>query len=96
MKLKHNLYRQIITIVFVIFTIMYISLAIILPKALTPIYEKNIYLTLKTPLNVIQHNLADNEIDDDIAYIYVKNGVVNSSNNLLNIINLPTEQILEK
>ena len=96
MTLKHNLYRQIITIVFIIFAIMYISLAIILPKALTPIYEKNIYLTLKTPLNVIQHNLADNEIDDDIAYIYVKNGVVNSSNNLANIIGLSTEQILEK
>lgn len=75
---------------------MYISLAIILPKALTPIYEKNIYLTLKTPLNVIQHNLSDNDIDDEIAYIYVKDGVVNNSNNLNDVIDLSTAQILEK
>lgn len=94
--LQHNLYRQIITIVFVIFAIMYVSLAIILPKALTPIYEKNIYLTLKTPLDVIHHNLSDNEIKNEIGYIYVKNGVVNSSNNLSSVIKLSTSQILEK
>ena len=96
MKLKHNLYRQLITIVLVMFAIIYVSLAIILPKALAPIYEKTIYLNLKTPLAVIQHNLSDNEIDDHIAYIYVKDGVVNESNNLSTIIDLDTKQVLEK
>ncbi len=96
MKLKHNLYRQIITIVLIMFAIIYVSVAIILPKVLAPIYEKNIYLNLKTPLNVIQHNLSDNEIDDDIAYIYIKNGTLEKSNNLESIIDLKAEQILEK
>ena len=96
MKLKHNLYRQIITIVLIMFAIIYISVAIILPKVLAPIYEKNIYLNLKTPLDVIQHDLSDNEIDDNIAYIYVKDGVVNKSNNLTDVIDLSTEQVLEK
>ena len=94
MKLKHNLYRQLITIVLIMFAIIYVSLAIILPKALSPIYEKTIYLNLKTPLAVIQHNLSDNEIDDHIAYIFVKDGVVNESNNLSIIIDLDAKQVL--
>ncbi len=96
MKLKHNLYRQLITIVLIMFAIIYVSLAIILPKALSPIYEKTIYLNLKTPLEVIQHDVSDNELDNNIAYIYIKDGVVNKSNNLTDILDLDTKQILEK
>ena len=76
MNLKHNLYRQILTIVLIMFALIYISIAIILPKVLIPIYEKNIYLYLKTPLDVVNNNVITNEIESSIAYIYQKDNII--------------------
>jgi len=96
MKLKYNLYRQLIAIVLVVFALVYISIAIILPKTLIPIYEKNIYLNLEIPLDVVQNNINDSVIEKDIAYIFVRDNVVTISSNLPKIIKLSTEKILEK
>ena len=96
MKLKYNLYRQLIAIVLIVFALVYISIAIILPKTLIPIYEKNIYMSLEIPLDVVQNNISDSTIEKDIAYIFVKDNVVTTSSNLSKVIKLPTDQILEK
>lgn len=95
MNLRHNLYRQILTIVLIMFALIYISFAIILPKVLIPIYEKNIYLYLKTPLDVVNNNAITNEIESSIAYIYQKDNIITTSSNLNDIINLSAKQILE-
>ena len=71
MKLKHNLYRQLITIVLIMFALIYVSVAVILPKTLIPIYEKNIYFNLKIPLDIVQSNIGDSSLEDNIAYIFV-------------------------
>ena len=96
MKLKHNLYRQLILIVLVIFVLVYVSMAFILPKALIPIYEKNIYFNLQLPLDVIQGNIDDSTLENDVAYIFVRNNMVSTSNNLSKVIQLPTNEILKK
>lgn len=96
MNLKQNLYRQIVTIVFVMFALIYISISVILPKALIPIYEKNIYLYLKTPLDVVKDDLNTNEINSSVAYLYIKNGNITTSNNLNQVIHLTPGQILQK
>ena len=95
-----TLSRQLLFVTFIIFSIIFISLGILLPKALLPIYENNIYQYLKQPLSVIQSDFDDMDIDTDIAYLYVYNmngetGVV-VSNNLSELIGAPTEQILNK
>ena len=95
MKLRHNLYRQILTIVCIMFVLIYVSMAIILPKILIPFYEKNIYLYLQTPLDVVRDDINLSEIDTDVAYIYEKDGYITSSNNLNEVINLPAKQILK-
>lgn len=95
MNLKHNLYRQILTIVLIMFALIYISIAIILPKVLIPFYEKNIYLYLKTPLDVVRNDVSSTEIDSSIAYIYETNDVITTSSNLKEVINLLPDQILE-
>ena len=76
MNLKHNLYRQILTIVLIMFALIYISIAIILPKVLIPFYEKNIYLYLQTPLDIISDDSIATEIDSSVAYIYEKDDVI--------------------
>lgn len=96
MKLKHNLYRQLITIVLVMFGVIYISVAVVLPKILVPIYEKNIYLNLQIPLDVVQSNISDSSLENNIAYIFSKDGVITSSSNLSEIIHLPANEILKK
>jgi len=93
MKLKTTLYRQLISIAVVICGIIFISLGLLLPKLLLPIYEKNIYQYLKQPLELIGGNIANNEYGD-IAYLYIVDNNIIASENLQDIIELPAKQIL--
>lgn len=93
MKLKTTLYRQLISIAVIICGIIFISLGLLLPKLLLPIYEKNIYQYLKQPLELIGGNIENNEFDD-VAYLYVVDNRIIASENLQDIIDLPAKQIL--
>ena len=95
--LKNNLIKQLVTIGFIIVGIISLSLIILLPKLLLPIYERNIYQYLKQPLELIDNNIDDNIIENDIAYIYIKsNDDVITSNNFTNIINADYNLVLSK
>ncbi len=96
MKLKHNLYRQLLVVTIAIFMIIYINVAIILPRTLVPLYEKSIYAYLNNPLEIVRNDFSTNDIESDIAYIYINGENIYSSNNLNEIINLNTKQILDK
>ena len=87
MKLKTNLAHQLLFLIIVIISIIVISLGFILPKNLLPIYENNIYSYLKQPLNFVGTNLNNNNIDSELAYIYVSSDdVILKSDNLTDII----------
>ena len=72
--------------------IIVISLGIILPNNLIPIYETNIYNYLRQPLSFVQDEEDLNEnINTEIAYIYIYNIAENSisiSDNLPKIIDI--------
>lgn len=88
---KISLTKQLIYIILLIVGIIFISLVIILPKQLLPIYEENIYNKLKQPLTFIKNH---NDIDSlntfnetDIGYIYLINtDKVYVSNNINQVI----------
>lgn len=82
MKLTHNLYRQILTIVCIIFALIYIIVAVVIPKTLIPFYEKNIYLYLQTPLEVVRNDINLSKIDTSVAFIYKENDLLTTSSNL--------------
>lgn len=89
--------RQLLSIAIVIFSVIFISLGILLPKALVPIYEKNIYRYLKEPLVLIQNNVDSDELDTDIAYLYIiDDEQIIYSDNLKKVIKASPKQILEK
>ena len=93
--IKTTLYRQLISIAIIICGIIFISLGLLLPKLLLPIYEKNIYEYLKQPLELIENDV--NKADfEDIAYLYVVDNEVIVSDNLKEIIDMDTKQILDK
>ena len=96
MNLKHNLYKQLLTIVILVFTIIYISVVIILPKSLVPIYEKAIFSYLKNPLDVVRNDFDKQKIDSLVAYIYVNTDNIYTSGNMSSVISLDTKQILDK
>lgn len=94
MKIKTTLSRQLISIVIIILGIVFISLGLLLPKLLLPIYEKNIYEYLKQPLNLIKSDLKNTNFND-IGYLYIVNNEIIVSDNLTSIIELNPLQVIE-
>jgi len=97
---KLNLTNQLIYICLIIVGIICITLGLILPKFLLPIYEENIYNNLKQPLffvnNVEDINKYNNMTNTDIAYIYQINDIIFTSQNIKNIIPNYNNDILNK
>ena len=85
-----SLTKQLISICILIVGIIFIALGIILPKELLPIYEENIYNKLKQPLIFVNNdediNKEDIKLDTDIAYIYIINNSILTSNNINQVI----------
>ena len=84
-----SLTDQLLLICVVILSIIVISLGIILPNNLIPIYETNVYNYLKQPLNFVQNeDDITNIVNTEIAYIYINNSNISFSDNLKNVINI--------
>lgn len=95
MKLRNRLLKQLLLIGIATCLILYISLGVVLPKILLPVYEKNIYQYLEQPLQLIQNDISIADFDEEVAYLYVtSNNNIIVSNNISKITNLSPEQIL--
>jgi len=91
MKNKFTLTEQLLYICILIVSIIVISLGLILPKTLLPIYEENLYNYLKQPLNFIENvEVINDKINSEIAFIYINNNIdtITISENLNTIINI--------
>lgn len=89
--MKNNLTEQLFVVCMIILGIMIISLGIILPNKLIPIYETNVYNYLRQPLNFVQteEDITNNDINTEIAYIYIRsNNTISISANLESIIDI--------
>lgn len=93
---KPNLTEQLLFICIVIVVIMIISLGIILPRNLLPIYEDNLYNYLGESLNILD-SPENSKINSEVVYIYVNNENIYISNNLNKVIGLDSpKEILSK
>jgi two-component system sensor histidine kinase CssS len=94
-----SLTNQLISICILIVGIICITLGIILPKELLPIYEENIYNKLKQPLIFVNDeddiNKEDINSETDIAYIYIINESILTSYNIDNVIENYNNDILK-
>lgn len=92
---KLSLTKQLLYICILIIGIIFITLGIILPNELLPIYEENIYNKLKQPLSFIRtsDDVSNNNNDTDIAYIYQNSEVILVSKNLVNDIKILKRKI---
>ena len=89
---KPKLTEQLLLICILIITIIVISLGVILPQNLIPIYEANVYNYLKQPLGFVDNadDIDSEVIDTEIAYIYISNlfDSIKISENLVDIIDI--------
>lgn len=96
---KISLTNQLIFICILIVGIIFITLGIILPKELLPIYEENIYNKLKQPLIFVNDsediNKEDINSETDIAYIYIINDSILTSYNINNVVSDYSNDILK-
>lgn len=79
--IKSKLSHQLLSTIIIAFSIILISVGIILPNTMLPIYEKNLYNYLKQPLDFLDEDIIDNSISSEIGYIYVYNDVLSYSDN---------------
>ena len=78
MKQKKNLTEQLFLIYVLVISILIISLGLVLPKTLLPIYEENLYNYLKQPLEFVEDDISNSTIDSEVVYIFI-----GSDNNVL-------------
>lgn len=69
---KITLTEQFLFICVSIIVIVIISLGMVLPKTLLPVYEDNLYNYLSQSLNLLEKP-ENNRVDSEVAYIYVDN-----------------------
>ena len=99
MKTKFSLTEQLLYVFVLIVSIIVISLGIILPKTLLPIYEENLYNYLKQPLNFLENiDEISNKINSEVAYIYLNDyNNITITDNLQTIIDInDLENIIKK
>ena len=97
MKYENTLREQLLVLTIIIIIVLIISLGVILPKQLIPIYEKNIYSYLKQPLNLIENDINSTSIDSEAAYLYINsNNEIVISHNFHDLIDIDIDDFLDK
>lgn len=86
--IKNKLSRQLLLVIAIALTIILISLGIVLPRTLYPVYEQNLYDYLKQPLELVNETVKDNPISNEIGYIYIYNNIITASDNIFSIIDI--------
>ncbi len=84
--IQSKLSRQLILVVGAACIVILLSLGVILPKSMLPVYEKNLYNYLKQPLELVSDDIEENPISHEIAYIYMYEDVISVSENLNEIV----------
>lgn len=83
---KTKLSHQLLILIGLAFVIVFISLGVVLPKMLIPVAEKNVYTYLSEPLKFMDSNIDHTLGNTEIAYIYVVDGKIISSDNISKVV----------
>lgn len=82
---KQTLSKQLIIIIFLVFSIAFICLGVVLPKTLIPLAENNVYRYLSEPLKFMQSNFDKDLPSSEIAYLYIIEQKIVTSDNLTEV-----------
>jgi Signal transduction histidine kinase len=93
--IRNKLSRQLLVIVFIIFSIVLIAFGIVLPGFLTPLYENNVYNSLKYPLEVLPEDISNMDVSNGISYIKIVGNDIKTSSNIKNIISIDVSDVIK-
>lgn len=82
---KQTLSKQLIIIIFLVFSIAFICLGVVLPKTLISLAENNVYRYLSEPLKFMQSNFDKDLSSSEIAYLYIIDQKIVTSDNLTEV-----------
>lgn len=82
---KQTLSKQLIIIIFLVFSVAFICLGVVLPKTLIPLAENNVYRYLSEPLKFMQSNFDKDLPSSEIAYLYIIDQKIVTSDNLTEV-----------
>ena len=82
---KQTLSKQLIIIISLVFSIAFICLGVVLPKTLIPLAENNVYRYLSEPLKFMQSNFDKDLPSSEIAYLYIIDQKIVTSDNLTEV-----------
>ena len=95
---KPKLTEQLLLVCILVVIIIVLSLGVILPQNLIPIYENNVYNYLKQPLSLVEdeEDINSDFIDTEVAYIYISNNFdsIKISENLEDVIDIKSVEKL--
>ncbi len=92
--IENKLGRQLLVILIITFDVILITLLFILPKILKPIYETGIYNSLKSPIEMIDKDLEGNNISREVAYLYITESSIFTSQNYNTVVTISKEELL--
>lgn len=83
---KNSLSKQLLFVVGVAFVLLFVSLGALLPRMLIPVAESNIYNYLSEPLKIYDTDVDNKLLNTEIAYIYLADNKVATSQNIEDVI----------
>lgn len=93
---KQTLSKQLIIIIFLVFSIAFICLGVVLPKTLIPLAENNVYRYLSEPLKFMQSNFDKDLPSSEIAYLYIIDQKIVTSDNLTEVMGFDNPLFITK
>lgn len=94
--IRNKLSHQLVSLIGVIFAIVFIFLGIILPKTLISVAEKSIYSYLSEPLKFVEADVDKNLLNTEVAYIYIVSDDIIVSDNFKDIKGLDNAKYIIK
>ena len=79
--IEKKLSRQLLSLIGIIFAIVFISLGIVLPRFLLSVSESSMYTYLSEPLKVIESDIDNKLLNTKVAYLYIIDGNVVMNDN---------------
>lgn len=93
--IENKLGRQLLLILVIVFDIILITVAFLLPRIVEPIYETGIYNSLKGPIDLIGVGIERVNINKDVAYVYANSEKIYVSNNYINIVKIDKKELIK-
>jgi len=81
-----RLSRQLLSLIVIVFGVIFIFLGVILPKTILPVAERSVYNYLRQPLDFIESDVGIPLVQSEIGYLYMINNRIIASENLYDVV----------